>query len=1094
MTRKIGVRWFFPLLGLFWLICADRIFAAGWKNLPGHVPAVTRRLVTTGRLPATNQLHLAIGLPLRDAAGLENFLSQVYDPASPNFRKFLTPTEFTARFGPTEAHYSTVQEFARTNGLKIVATHGNRLLLDVMGSAAAVQTAFHLTLQTYHHPTENRDCYAPDVEPAVDATLPVADVSGLSDFSRPHPKICRIDPANVSAHSTVPKYGSGWNYTYAGTDFRNAYAPGTTLDGTGQEVGLLEFDGFFQSDITNYENQTGLPSVPVQTVLLDGYDGSSGSGNVEVSLDVEMALAMAPGLSQIVVFEGNPNLGYFFPNDVLSAMAASNTVKNLSCSWGWSGGPNTSTENIFKQMAAQGQSFFNASGDSDAFTPGQVDDPTFEGAPSSSPNITQVGGTSLAMNGLGASYASESVWNWGNGTGSSGGISSSNAIPNWQRGINSFYSNGGSPTQRNIPDVALTADYVQVVYANGVTGNVGGTSCAAPLWAGFMALVNQQAAAVGKPAAGFINPAIYEIANESIYNAAFNDITSGDNTSSASPNAFYAVPGYDLCTGLGTPNGTNLINSLVNPDPLIVTPGYGLNAVGSAVGVFNPAAQTFYLTNFSSAPLAWSIINTSAWLNVTASSGTLVAGGSSSVVASLNSAASSLSAGSYTASLSFSNATSGVAHARLFTVQAGNPLEILPTNNFYFAGPVGGPFALAAQGIILTNARVGTVNWTVNNTSTWFNVSPVAGSLLSTTASVVAVTLAPASTNLAKGIYSATMQVTNLTGQLVQTFAGNVIVGQSFIPNGGFETGDFTGWTLSGTGGTANFVAGSSSISGLWPHAGNYFEALHQAGSLAYLSQTLPTVPGLQYLISLWLYSPNVSNRTLTPNEFSVACNGAMLFDQVNLGKIGWTNLQFVVTATGTNTVLQIGGRDDNYYLGLDDVSVIPGLAPTITLQPTNQMVLPGSNAVFNATVNGTTPLMFQWRANGTNIGNGGNLVGATTNVLTVMAATPTNTGNYFLIITNQFGNTTSQVASLVVTLPSPVINGVTANFDGSITLNLAGSPGYTYVLQSTTNFSAAGNWQAVATNKQGANGVWQFTDTAATNFPQQFYRLKFLH
>ena len=199
--------------------------------------------------------------------------------------------------------------------------------------------------------------------------------------------------------------------------------PGTTLTGAGQTVGLFEADGFYSKDIAAYAAAAGngRTNIVIQAVLLDGYNGvpttGANSGNGEVSLDIEMAMAMAPGLAKIVVFEGNPN--NFAPNDILNAMVASSTtVKNLSCSWGWSGGPSTTTDSIFKNMAAVGQSFFNASGDSDAFTTGAssvngVDNPSSYNAPSSSPYITQVGGTTLTMNGTGASYASETVWNWG---------------------------------------------------------------------------------------------------------------------------------------------------------------------------------------------------------------------------------------------------------------------------------------------------------------------------------------------------------------------------------------------------------------------------------------------------------------------------------------------------------------------------------------------------------------------------------------------------------------------------------------------------------------------------------------------------------
>ena len=170
--------------------------------------------------------------------------------------------------------------------------------------------------------------------------------------------------------------------------------------------------------------------------------------------------------------------------------------------------------------------------------------------------------------GANAAYSSETVWNWGYDSnaggyvGSSGGISSYYSIPSWQTNVSNMAGRGGSTSFRNIPDVALTADNVYVAYGNGTSGEFGGTSCAAPLWAGFIALVNQQAAANGESSVGFINPAIYAIAAGANYAVCFHDVTTGNNTWPSSPNLFYATNGYDLCTGLGTPNGTNLINAL----------------------------------------------------------------------------------------------------------------------------------------------------------------------------------------------------------------------------------------------------------------------------------------------------------------------------------------------------------------------------------------------------------------------------------------------------------------------------------------------------------------------------------------------------
>jgi PKD repeat protein len=314
-------------------------------------------------------------------------------------------------------------------------------------------------------------------------------------------------------------------------------------------VGLLEFDGYYANDIRSYESQAGLPNVTLANVLLNRFNGKPGANNAEVALDIEMVISMAPGVSKVMVYEGTSG------NSMLSRMASDNQAKQISASWSYP--INSTTENLFRQLGAQGISFFNASGDSDAYS---GTSPT----PTDDPYITIVGGTTLAMNGAGGSYAAETVWNWNNGQGTGGGISTRYSIPTWQQGLD-MTANQGSTSRRNFPDVALTADNVYVTYDNGSAGAFGGTSCAAPLWAGFMALVNQQAAANGRPTAGFINPAVYALGKGADYANGFHDITVGNNTSTTSPSAFFAVPGYDLCTGWGTPTGSNLINALTLP-------------------------------------------------------------------------------------------------------------------------------------------------------------------------------------------------------------------------------------------------------------------------------------------------------------------------------------------------------------------------------------------------------------------------------------------------------------------------------------------------------------------------------------------------
>jgi uncharacterized repeat protein (TIGR03803 family) len=634
----------------------------GWSNLAPLAP-----------LDRDTNLNLVIGLPLRDSEGLTNLLRQLYDPDSTNYHRFLSSEDFAKRFSPTENDYQAVVNFAQTHGLLVTGKHSNRTLVSVRGKVTDIEQAFHVNLKTFQHPNESRTFYAPDVQPSIDLAVPVLAVSGLDNFIIPHPCL-----HTISAGQTQPNLtGSGPGGAFLGKDFRAAYVPGVTLTGAGQTVGLLEFDsGFSQSDITAYETLAGLPYVPVSAVLLDGYNGAPGGGNDEVCLDIEMAISMGPSLNGVIVYEGSST------DDILNRMATDNLAKQIGASWTYP--IDAASEQVFLQYAAQGQSFFNASGDSDAYT-GSIS------TPADDPNITIVGGTTLTTTGAEGAWSSETVWNWGSGTGSSGGISTKYSIPSWQLGIN-MSANQGSTTMRNIPDVAMTADNVYVIYGSGKAGAFGGTSCATPLWAGFMALVNQLALTNGQPIAGFINPVVYNMgkgSNTLSYTSLFHDITTGNNESPKSPTRFSAGTGYDLCTGWGTPQGSNLITALALPEPLRITPSGGTIISGPMGGPFTPVTQTYTLLNNAASPLNWTLVNTSSWLNVSPTNGTLIHGApATTVTVSPAASAASLPPGSYTTTLWFTNFNDSFVQSRSVLLAIVTPPVITgqPASQAVFEG------------------------------------------------------------------------------------------------------------------------------------------------------------------------------------------------------------------------------------------------------------------------------------------------------------------------------------------------------------------------------------------------------------------------
>jgi subtilase family serine protease len=545
----------FLIHGLTLTVLAAVASGAPLQRLSGHVPAVVSQLHTLGTLDPSQRLDLAIGLPLRNEDQLTRLLDQLYDPASPNWHRYLTVEQFTEQFGPSESDYERLTVYCQSHGFKITGKYSNRLLLNVNATVAQIDSTFHVHLRRYQHPVENRQFYAPDTEPSVDFAVPVLHVSGLDNYRLPR-------PGGHAASGKDPKIspeggggGTGPSGSFRGKDFRNAYAPAVALTGAGQTVGLVEFDGYYAADIATYASQSGLPGVPLTNVLVGGFNGVPGAGVndvFEVSLDIEMVASMAPGLSQIMVYETG---SYGLADQVLNQMATDNLAQQLSCSWWFS--DNATTAEIFREFAMQGQSFFIISGDDDAYN-AQAGDGIPQ--PLDYPYATSVGGTTLTT--VSGEWNSEKVWNFSNGTGSGGGISSICGIPSWQQPVN-MSANGGSTYWRNIPDVACVASGLYVVYNNGSTTTGGwGTSFATPLWAGFTALANQQAASNGLPRLGFLCPLLYQIGQSSFYHLAFHDITTGNNTNQTSPTEFSATAGYDLCTGWGTPTGANLINLL----------------------------------------------------------------------------------------------------------------------------------------------------------------------------------------------------------------------------------------------------------------------------------------------------------------------------------------------------------------------------------------------------------------------------------------------------------------------------------------------------------------------------------------------------
>jgi len=463
------------------------------------------------------------------------------------------------------------------------------MLVDVTGSVGNIEKAFHVTMGIYQHPTEKRTFYAMDREPTTDTSFQLWHVSGLDNYSIPRP-LYRHTSVKAKSNASV---GSGPQDSFLGSDMRAAYYGGTALTGAGQSLGLFEYLGTDLADLnTYYKNVKQTNNVPITLTSVDGTSVNCtepSCDDTEQTLDMTQALGMAPGLSSLVMYIGSTD------SKIFNAMATASPLNaQLSSSWYWSPADPNTLNPIFEEFASQGQNLFDAAGDSGKWPPARW--------PADNAYLTSVGGTDLTTKSAAGPWNSETAWSDGGG-----GISPNRIpIPSWQTATAAACSNC-SQTYRNAPDVSANSNFTFYVCADQTTctaNEYGGTSFAAPMWAGYLALVNQQAVANGHPTLGFINPAIYTIGLSSSYTTDFHDITAGSN-------GYPAVTGYDLATGWGSPNGNNLITALAGTGggggPAVTLSPTSLKWGKILVGTTS-GAKTVTLTNSGTATLNISTI------------------------------------------------------------------------------------------------------------------------------------------------------------------------------------------------------------------------------------------------------------------------------------------------------------------------------------------------------------------------------------------------------------------------------------------------------------------------------------------------------
>jgi kumamolisin len=463
----------------------------------------------------------------------------------------LSREEFAARYGADPAAVAKIESFAREYGLKVEEISLPRRTVTLSWTAARMSKAFDTQFERCHF--RGRDYRArtgpimlpSDLAPSVEAVL------GLDDRTqaKAHFRVLGQNSARPLATPAV---------SYSPQQVAQLYRFPSGADGTGQTVGIIELGGGYKpADLQNYFTSLGLKKQP--TVISFSVDKAKNSPTTadsadgEVLLDIEVIGGVAPGSKIVVYFAPNTSRGF---QDALTTAIhdATNKPSAISISWGsaestWTAQSMTAFDTAAQDAAALGVTICAASGDNGS-SDGETDNKNHVDFPASSPHILACGGTALqSSNGA---ITSETVWNDGaQGGASGGGYSTQFPMPSWQTSAKIKAPSGAG---RGVPDVAGDADpnTGYNVLVDGQKLVIGGTSAVAPLWSGLIALLNQK---LGKPV-GFFQPGLYALPAG---DKAFHDITSGNN------GAFSAAAGWDAVTGLGSPDGANMLSALSPP-------------------------------------------------------------------------------------------------------------------------------------------------------------------------------------------------------------------------------------------------------------------------------------------------------------------------------------------------------------------------------------------------------------------------------------------------------------------------------------------------------------------------------------------------
>ncbi len=947
--------------------------------LTRHVPDVvaTGKAQLVGHLPADQVMRFDIVIPLRDQAGLDQFLQDLYNPSSPFYHLFITPPEFTERFGPTQDDWDALVALAKASGFQVFSGSREERDLRLTGTVAAIEKTFHVTMNSYQHPTENRTFYSMDREPTVNMAFPLWHVSGLDNYIKKHSmlesrqdyaKKHGIKPEDVVSHATT---GSGPSASFLGTDMRHAYycngtCSGGALTGTGQTVGLFEYYGTDLSDLTLYYHNVSQTEPFTPTIISTDGSSTTSSNDTEQTLDMTQAMGMAPGLTMVYMYVGNTDTA------IIGAMVSNTDApisKQIGCSWGWTADVSTLNP-YFQQMGTQDQNFFAASGDS-GYWHGTGNAAPW---PADDAYIVGVGGTDLTTTGAAGPWATETGW-----VDSGGGITTNSIpIPSWQQltgVINS--SNAGSTTLRNGPDVSANANFTFYVCGGGScsANSEGGTSFAAPMWAGYLALANQQAATYGE-SIGFLNPIIYPANLTANYSTYFHDVVGNSN------GKYSAVTGFDLLSGWGSPNGAGLIN--------LLAPQSGTTP------------QTITVTT---APPASAAYNSSFGVAATASSGLAVAitTSGSCTGSGTSSATITMSSGTGTCSVIFNQAGNATYATAPTVTDTTNATTASQTISWTAAPPASAAYystfnatATATSGLAVTIAGSGECSGSGSAGSATITMNATSGTC-TVTASQAGNTNYSAATSLTPTV-SAT--------QATQTITFTTNPPSSEVYNGHFTVAATASSSLAVTytssgvctnsGATYTMTSGTGSCSVIANQSGNtYYAAAAQVTKTVTASLASQTIT----------FTTNAPSSSAYNSNFTVAATASSGLAVAFTSSGSCTNVGTTYTmtsGTGSCSVIANQAGNSNYAAATQVTQTVTAtkLSQTITFTT----AAPSSaeyGSSFTVAATATSGLSVAFTASGSCTNSGATY-------------TMTSSSGTCSVIANQAGNTNYSAASQV--------------------------------------------------------------------------------